>query len=80
MPARLSLFDEVVDTWHGESVLDLGCGGEFMAEALAQRGANVISVGPFVGLGPCGLNRRLDITFGRFPSVQIMYAGHARKD
>ena len=202
VPARLSLFDEVVDTWHGETVLDLGCGGGFMAEALAERGANVIgvdpveaavvaarahageaglaidyrvgsgeaipladgsidcvvcvdvlehvadidrvldeivrvlkpdglflfdtinrtmlaafvivqlgesvlrllprgthdpakfitpaelngklvarglSVGPFVGLGPCGLNRRLDITFGRFPSVQIMYAGHARK-
>lgn len=202
VPARLSLFDEVVDTWHGESVLDLGCGGGFMAEALAQRGANVIgvdpveaavaaarahageaglaidyrvgsgeaipladgsidcvvcvdvlehvadidrvldeivrvlkpnglflfdtinrtmlaafvivqlgesvlrllprgthdpakfitpaelsgklvarglSVGPFVGLGPCGLNRRLDITFGRLPSVQIMYAGYARK-
>lgn len=42
--AHLSLFDEVVDTWRGEIVLDLGCGGGFMAEALAQRGANVIGV------------------------------------
>jgi 2-polyprenyl-6-hydroxyphenyl methylase / 3-demethylubiquinone-9 3-methyltransferase len=27
-------------------VLDLGCGGGFMAEALAQRGANIIGVDP----------------------------------
>jgi hypothetical protein len=31
--------------------------------------ARGLSVGPFVGLDPCGVNRRLDITFGRFPSV-----------
>jgi 2-polyprenyl-6-hydroxyphenyl methylase/3-demethylubiquinone-9 3-methyltransferase len=182
VPARLSLFDEVVDTWHGETVLDLGCGGGFMAVVVAKahageaglaidyrvgsgeaipladgsvdcvvcvdvlehvadidrvldeivrvlkpdglflfdtinrtrlaafvivhlgesvlrllpRGthdpakfiapaelagalvARGFRVGPFVGLGPCGLNRRLDFTFGRLPSVQIMYAGHAR--
>jgi 2-polyprenyl-6-hydroxyphenyl methylase/3-demethylubiquinone-9 3-methyltransferase len=34
-------------------------------------------VGPFIGLGPRGINRRLDFTFGRLPSVQIMYMGHA---
>jgi len=201
VPARLSHFDEVVGTWQGRTVLDLGCGGGFMAEALSKRGATVIgidpteaavaaakahadkaglgidyrvgngeaipladcsvdcvvcvdvlehvanvdrvideiarvlkpgglflfdtinrtmlavfvivhmgesvlgllprgthdpakfitpaelraklvacglSVGPFVGLGPCGLDRRLDFTFGRLPSLQIMYAGHAR--
>ena len=60
VPARLSLFDEVIDTWHGETVLDLGCGGGFMAEALAQRGANVIGVDPIEAVasayhvcGPC---------------------------
>ena len=202
VPARLALFDEVVDTWQGATVLDLGCGGGFMAEELAKRGANVIGVdpsaaavvvakahageaglaidyrvgsgeaipladgsvdcvvcvdvlehvadidrvldeivrvlkpeglflfdtinrtrlavfvivhlgervlrllprgthdpakfitpselagklvarglrvGPFVGLGPRGINRRLDFTFGRFPSTHIMYAGHARR-
>jgi len=202
VPARLSLFDSLIGTWHGRTVLDLGCGGGFMAEALAHRGANVIgvdpveaaldsarahaaaaglaidyrlgcgeaiplgdrivdcivcvdvlehvedldtvldeiarvlqpggfflfdtinrtmlarfvivllgesflgllprgthdpakfvkaaelrdklgarglSVGPFVGIGPCGINRRLDVTFGRLPSIQIIYAGHARK-
>ena len=201
VPARLSHFDEVIGTWHGTTVLDLGCGGGFMSEALAKRGATVIgidpvaaaveaarahaadaglaidyrigggeaipladrsvdcvvcvdvlehvadldrvldeiarvlkpgglflfdtinrtrlaalvivhlgesvlgllprgthdpakfikpselsaklvarglSVGQIVGLGPCGLNRRFDLTFGRLPSVQIMYAGHAR--
>ena len=200
VPARLQHFDEIVGTWRGKTVLDLGCGGGFMAEALAQRGASVIavdpseaaisaarahagaqglaidyrvgsgeaiplsdthvdcvvcvdvlehvadldgvldevrrvlkpggvllfdtinrtslaalvivhlgetvlgllprgthdpakfirpaelsaklearglSVGSLVGLGPRGLNRRLDFTFGRLPSVQIMYMGHA---
>jgi len=201
VPARLSVFDEVVGTWHGKTVLDLGCGGGFMSEALAKRGATVVGVdpteaaidaarahagenglaidyrvgsgeaipvadhsfdcvvcvdvlehvadvdrvldeiaralkpgglflfdtinrtmvatvlivhvgecilrllprgthdpakfikpselseklvtrgfcvGPLVGLGPRGLNRRLDFTFGRLPSVRIMYLGHAR--
>ena len=202
VPARLSVFDKVIGAWHGKTVLDLGCGGGFMSEALAKRGATVIgvdptdaavvaarahagdeglaidyrlgsgeaiplgdrsvdcvvcvdvlehvadvdrvldeiarvlkpdglflfdtinrtmlatfvivhigecilgllpwgthdpakfikpselraklvarglSVGPIVGLGPCGLDRRLDFTFGRLPTVQIMYLGHARR-
>lgn len=201
VPARLSVFDEVVGSWHGKTVLDLGCGGGFMSEPLARRGATVIGVDPTeaaidaarahageeglaidyrvgsgeaipladhsvdcvvcvdvlehvadidlvldeiarvlrpgglflfdtinrtmlatflivhlgecvlrllprgthdpakfitpselreklsargfrvgtpVGLGPCGLNRRLDFTFGRLPSLQVMYLGHAR--
>ena len=201
VPARLSHFDQVVGTWQGTTVLDLGCGGGFMSEALARRGANVIgvdpveaavaaarahagaeglaidyrggageaipvadrsvdcvvcvdvlehvadidcvldeitrvlkpgglflfdtinrtmlaafvivhvgesvlgllprgthdpakfikpselsaklvarglSVGQIIGLGPRGLDRHLDFTFGRLPSVRIMYAGHAR--
>jgi len=43
MPARLSYFDEVISTWQGQTVLDLGCGGGFMSEALARRGAGVRS-------------------------------------
>ena len=38
VPARLTHFDGVVGTWHGMTVLDLGCGGGFMSEALAKRG------------------------------------------
>jgi len=200
VPARLKHFDTVVGDWRGKSVLDLGCGGGFMSEELARKGARVIgvdpseaairaaqahaesekleidykvgngeslpladhcvdcvvcvdvlehvadldrvldevqrvlkpggvflfdtinrtplaalvivhlgetvfrllpsgthdpekfirpselqaklsergfAVGPLVGLGPRGINRRLDFTFGRLPSVQIMYMGHA---
>ena len=201
VPARLQHFDGIVNNWQEKIVLDLGCGGGFMSEALARRGARVIGVDPsegairtardhaereglkidyvvgcgesipvadhavdivicvdvlehvedldrvldeirrvlvpggvflfdtinrtalatlvivhlgetilgllprgthdpakfirpselqskltargfdagqFVGLGPRGINRRLDFTFGRLPSVQIMYLGHAR--
>ena len=46
VPARLALFDAVIDDWSGLEVLDLGCGGGFMAEALARRGALVTGVDP----------------------------------
>ena len=41
---------------------------------LVERG---FEVGRFAGLGPRGINRKLDLTFGRLPSLAIMYAGHA---
>ena len=40
VPGRLSWFDRQID-WRGKRVLDLGCAGGFMAEALAARGALV---------------------------------------
>ncbi len=43
VPARLAFFDPLTE-WRGRTVLDLGCGGGFMAEALAARGADVIGV------------------------------------
>ena len=43
---RLEYFDRVVHDWKGFSVLDLGCGGGFMAEALTKRGANIIGIDP----------------------------------
>ena len=46
VPARLKHFDAVVGTWRGKTVLDLGCGGGFMSEALARKGARVIGVDP----------------------------------
>ena len=47
-----------------------------LARKLVDRG---YEVGPIVGLAPVGINWRLDFTFGRVPSTQIMYMGHARK-
>jgi 2-polyprenyl-6-hydroxyphenyl methylase/3-demethylubiquinone-9 3-methyltransferase len=46
VPARLQYFDRVVRDWRELRVLDLGCGGGFMAEALAERGAKVIGIDP----------------------------------
>jgi ubiquinone biosynthesis O-methyltransferase len=45
VPARLGHFDRIAE-WRGKTVLDLGCGGGFMAEALAQRGAAVTGIDP----------------------------------
>ncbi|MEL7300411.1 MAG: bifunctional 2-polyprenyl-6-hydroxyphenol methylase/3-demethylubiquinol 3-O-methyltransferase UbiG [Pseudomonadota bacterium] len=45
VPGRLSYFDMLVD-WQGRDVLDLGCAGGFMAEALAARGARVTGIDP----------------------------------
>jgi 2-polyprenyl-6-hydroxyphenyl methylase/3-demethylubiquinone-9 3-methyltransferase len=45
VPGRLKHFDRLID-WRGKDVLDLGCAGGFMAEALAQRGANVTGIDP----------------------------------
>ncbi|WP_299657894.1 bifunctional 2-polyprenyl-6-hydroxyphenol methylase/3-demethylubiquinol 3-O-methyltransferase UbiG [uncultured Tateyamaria sp.] len=45
VPGRLKWFDRHID-WSGTLVLDLGCAGGFMAEALADRGAKVIGIDP----------------------------------
>ena len=45
VPARLAWFDRFV-AWPGRRVLDLGCAGGFMAEALDQRGAIVTGIDP----------------------------------
>jgi len=45
VPGRLSWFDTRID-WQGKRVLDLGCAGGFMAEALAARGAHVTGIDP----------------------------------
>lgn len=44
VPVRLGYFQRAVGSWRGLRVLDLGCGGGFMAEALAARGAVVFGV------------------------------------
>lgn len=45
VPGRLAWFDRQID-WSGKDVLDLGCAGGFMAEAMALRGANVTGIDP----------------------------------
>ena len=45
VPARLSWFDRFVD-WKDKSVLDLGCAGGFMSEAMAGKGAIVSGIDP----------------------------------
>jgi len=45
VPGRLAWFDQHID-WQGKTVLDLGCAGGFMAEALALRGAQVTGIDP----------------------------------
>ena len=45
VPGRLNWFDGQID-WQGKAVLDMGCAGGFMAEALALRGARVMGIDP----------------------------------
>ncbi len=49
VPGRFKLFDPIMAAeggWAGRDVLDLGCAGGFMAEALAERGAHVVGIDP----------------------------------
>lgn len=46
VPARLRHFEREIDGWTGRDVLDLGCAGGFMAEALAAKGARVSGIDP----------------------------------
>jgi 2-polyprenyl-6-hydroxyphenyl methylase/3-demethylubiquinone-9 3-methyltransferase len=45
---------------------------------LALEGAGMVP-GLMTGLGPRGVNRRLDLTFGPLPTTAILYMGFARK-
>ncbi|SFF72535.1 bifunctional 2-polyprenyl-6-hydroxyphenol methylase/3-demethylubiquinol 3-O-methyltransferase UbiG [Roseobacter denitrificans] len=45
VPGRLAFFDRKID-WRDKRVLDLGCAGGFMAEALCERGAIVTGIDP----------------------------------
>ncbi|NNU81627.1 3-demethylubiquinone-9 3-O-methyltransferase [Halovulum dunhuangense] len=49
VPARLRYFERFAGDWAGRRVLDLGCGGGFLAEALARRGAVVSGIDPSEG-------------------------------
>jgi 2-polyprenyl-6-hydroxyphenyl methylase/3-demethylubiquinone-9 3-methyltransferase len=49
VPARLAHLDRAGVDWRGKTVVDVGCGGGYLAEALAGRGARVIGVDPSPG-------------------------------
>jgi ubiquinone biosynthesis O-methyltransferase len=46
VPARFAFFDPIIGDWRGKAVLDLGCGGGFLAVALTERGAAVTGLDP----------------------------------
>jgi ubiquinone biosynthesis O-methyltransferase len=94
-PGGLFLFDTINRTWLarlvivglGERVLRLGPQGthdpalfikpEELRAKLKQHNLNIASL---AGIGPRGLNRRFDVTFGPLPTTAIAYIGHARGD
>lgn len=45
VPGRLSFFDQHID-WQGKRILDVGCAGGFMSEAIAKKGASVTGIDP----------------------------------
>ena len=45
---RMKWFTQTAGAWKGLRVLDLGCGGGFMSEAMAREGATVVGVDPAV--------------------------------
>jgi 2-polyprenyl-6-hydroxyphenyl methylase/3-demethylubiquinone-9 3-methyltransferase len=45
VPGRLKWFDKQAE-WQNKTVLDLGCAGGFMAEAIAHKGARVTGIDP----------------------------------
>jgi 2-polyprenyl-6-hydroxyphenyl methylase/3-demethylubiquinone-9 3-methyltransferase len=45
VPGRLAWFENHID-WTGKTVLDMGCAGGFMTEAIAAKGARVTGIDP----------------------------------
>ena len=45
-PLRFKYFDRIIPQWDGLKVLDVGCGGGYTCEFLAQRGAIVTGIDP----------------------------------
>ncbi|MEP3636141.1 MAG: bifunctional 2-polyprenyl-6-hydroxyphenol methylase/3-demethylubiquinol 3-O-methyltransferase UbiG [Paracoccaceae bacterium] len=77
VPGRLKWFDKQT-TWAGKTVLDLGCAGGFMAEALAQKGAHVSGIDPAQDAIDAAKSHakisNLDITYDVGVGEQMPYA------
>jgi 2-polyprenyl-6-hydroxyphenyl methylase/3-demethylubiquinone-9 3-methyltransferase len=92
-PGGVFLFDTINRTWLARFVI-VFCGERIFrllprgthdpvgfikpAELDAKLAARGFADRVFAGLGPRGINRRLDIVFGPLPGKQIMYMGCAR--
>ena len=94
-PGGMFLFDTINRTWlaslvvvfFGERIFRILPAGTHdpakfiepakLATLLKARG---FTVSDFTGLGPRGLNSKLDFVFGALPSTMIMYMGHATRD
>jgi len=46
VPPRLRFFERHAPSWDGMDVLDVGCAGGFLTEALAKKGAKVSGIDP----------------------------------
>ena len=88
VPAWLRYFDGFID-WQGAQVLDLGCAGGFMAEAMALRGAQVTDIDPAAEAIDAAVAHAkrgdLAITYdvgsgeARWPGTAVIYLGTARR-
>lgn len=76
VPGRLKWFDKHAD-WSGKAVLDLGCAGGFMAEAMAARGASVSGIDPaqdaIVAAQQHAAENNLDISYNVGVGEQMPY-------
>jgi 2-polyprenyl-6-hydroxyphenyl methylase/3-demethylubiquinone-9 3-methyltransferase len=94
-PGGLFLFDTINLTWlaslvvvfFGERIfriLPVGTHDPAMFIAPLKLATHLKACGfivsDFTGLGPRGLNRKLDFVFGVLPSTLIMYMGYARRN
>ena len=79
-PARMMMIDPLVGDWVNKRVLDLGCGGGFLAEELSRRGAKVVGVDPSHGAIAAGVDHarlvglEIDYVVGVGESIPLLDA------
>jgi 2-polyprenyl-6-hydroxyphenyl methylase/3-demethylubiquinone-9 3-methyltransferase len=60
VPGRLAWFNRHID-WNAKAVLDLGCAGGFMAEALTHKSVNVTGIDPAAQAIDAASARKADV-------------------
>ena len=61
----MMMIDPLVGDWVNKRVLDLGCGGGFIAEELSRRGAKVVGVDPSHGAIAAGVDHARQVGLDR---------------